>query len=394
MSALTQESVEPAVVPFHTYLWKIASRCNLNCSYCYVYNREDQSWRFQPHFMNERVARQVATRMLEHCRANGKTDVQIVFHGGEPLLGGVSHLQMLLEVLESTFADSGVRFRVGMQSNGVLFTREIAEFMQSRGMNVGISSDGPPKYNDRHRVDHQGRPSSAALEESLRLLGSDEFRGVWAGFLCVIDIENDPVEVVDYLSSFRPSAIDFIFPFDNYDRRPPGKEHDLRATPYGDWLIACFDRWWASGGGTRIRIFNSIVRQAYGLSSLIESLGLAPVDLVVVETNGDVEGVDSLKAAFQGATRLGYNVFDHDFDTVARDAAVRRRQVGADELCETCRNCHVVEICGGGYLPNRYSKERGFDNPSVYSSDLEKLILHIHRVVKETLQQELQQVHA
>jgi uncharacterized protein len=382
------------VIPFHTYLWKVASRCNLNCTYCYVYNLSDQRWRNQPHFMSEEVARQVAGRILEHCRAHSKQDIRIIFHGGEPLLGGLSHLRMLLGVIDSTFAGTGVEVRLGMQSNGLLFTEEIGDFMLAHRMNVGVSSDGPPKYNDLHRVDHQGRSSSAMLEQKVRILLSPKYRPVFAGFLCVIDITTDPVEVFDYLHAFDPGSIDFLFPLDNYDRRPRGKEHDLRATPYGDWLIAAFDRWWTVGGTSRVRIFNSIVRQVYGLPSLVESLGIEPVDLVVVETNGDIEAVDSLKSSFEGATSLGYNAFTHAFDEVARDAAVQRRQLGIGVLSETCRQCHVVKICGGGYIPHRFSSANGFDNPSIYSTDLEKLILHIHRVVSETLAREMAEVEA
>lgn len=382
------------IVPFHTFLWKVASRCNLNCSYCYVYNLGDDRWREQPHFMSETVARQVSQRILDHCRAHGKEHFRVVFHGGEPLLGGLSHIEALVTILESTFADSGIRFNVGMQSNGLLFTEAIGDFMLKHRMSVGVSTDGPSKYNDRNRVDHQGRPSTALLEEKLRLLLSPEYRQVFAGVLCVIDIEADPVEVFDYLDSLDPGSIDFLFPLDNHDRRPRGKEHDVRVTPYGDWLIAAFDRWWGGTGKNRVRIFNSIVRQAYGLPSLVESLGLDPVDLVVVETNGDIEAVDSLKSAYNGAARLGYNVFDQDFDTVAADAAVQRRQLGANELSETCRRCHVVNICGGGYLPHRYAAANGFDNPSIYSSDLEKLILHIHYAVRSTLNAELESVTA
>src|SRR5262245_54034289 len=96
------------VLPFHTYLWKVASRCNINCSYCYVYNSQDSGWRRQPHFMSERVACQTAFRILEHCRRHDKTEVCITFHGGEPLLGGVEHLRMLTAVI-----------REGLQKHGI-----------------------------------------------------------------------------------------------------------------------------------------------------------------------------------------------------------------------------------------------------------------------------------
>src|SRR4051812_26690166 len=92
------------VVPFHTFLWKVASRCNLNCTYCYVYNSADRRWSRQPKLMSEKVARQVAVRLREHLEAHGKTDATVNFHGGEPLLGGIDHLRMLVGVIEEELA--------------------------------------------------------------------------------------------------------------------------------------------------------------------------------------------------------------------------------------------------------------------------------------------------
>jgi uncharacterized protein len=98
--------------------------------------------------------------------------------------------------------------------------------------------------------------------------------------------------------------------------------------------------------------------------------------------------VDSLKAAFDGATYLGYNVFEHTVDAAMQHALIRTRQAGAAQLCESCRACPVAGFCGGGYLPNRYSEERGFDNPSIYCADLYKLIRHVHATAAEYLSQE------
>jgi len=327
--------------------------------------------------------------MREHCDAHDKRDAVVVFHGGEPLLGGVQHLQMLTSILLDTFADSGVKLSIGMQSNGLLFTPEIGDLMLDTGMSIGISLDGPPEVNDLHRIDHKGQPTSAQLEERLALLTSSRYSRLFSGFLCVINPLTDPVAVTEYLLSYSPSNIDFLFPLDNHDRRPFGKQKDINATPYGNWLIRSFDYYWSNQPPkTSIRIFKSILALILGAPSLVESLGLDPVDLIVVETNGEIEAVDSLKSTFEGATWLGYNVFEHDFDTVAANIAVRSRQMGAETLCQICKDCSVVDICGGGYLPHRYSTARGFDNPSVYSADLEKLIRHIHAAASRELKDE------
>ena len=35
-----------------TILLKVASRCNINCSYCYVYNQGDTNWQRMPKHMS------------------------------------------------------------------------------------------------------------------------------------------------------------------------------------------------------------------------------------------------------------------------------------------------------------------------------------------------------
>jgi len=124
----------------------------------------------------------------------------------------------------------------------------------------------------------------------------------------------------------------------------------------------------------------------FGVPGGVEAVGLDPVDLIVVETNGEIEAVDSLKSTYDGATKLGFNVFDNQFDEVASHFAVRSRQLGAEALCQTCQDCPVVQVCGGGYIPHRYSPEgNSFKNPSIYCADLEKMIRHIHAVVSNDL---------
>jgi uncharacterized protein len=171
--------------------------------------------------------------------------------------------------------------------------------------------------------------------------------------------------------------MDFLLPYDNHDRLPVSKTA-FDDVIYGDWLIRAFDHWYGENLGVPIRMFDSIMRLLLGGHSLVESLGVGQIDFIVVETNGDIEAVDSLKAALNGSTVLGFDVFNNTFDEVTGHVKVQARQSGADGLCGYCKRCAIVNVCGGGYLPTRYSRENGFNNPSVYCRDLSKLIYHIH----------------
>jgi uncharacterized protein len=219
----------------------------------------------------------------------------------------------------------------------------------------------------------------------LELLTSPKYRKIFAGLLCVINPFVDPIAVTDYLLSYSPYSFDLLFPLNHHSNPPKGKEHDINATPYADWLIKSYDHWISLKTDTSIRIFRAIMSLVCGRPTLVESLGLSAVDLIVVEANGEIEAVDSLKSTYEGATKLGFNVFDNDFNTVAGHFGVRSRQLGAASLCAKCQACPVVKICGAGYVPHRYSVENGFNNPSVYCADLEKLIRHIHGHVMQQL---------
>lgn len=122
-----------------------------------------------------------------------------------------------------------------------------------------------------------------------------------------------------------------------------------------------------------MRLFESVISTLNGGPSLTESLGLAPTDLVVVETDGTLEQVDSLKSAYEGAAFTGFDVFSHTFDEVAAHPGVRARQLDLAGVGEKCRECPVVRSCGGGLYTHRY-RAGSFDQESVYCADLEALV--------------------
>ncbi|MEO3807980.1 FxsB family cyclophane-forming radical SAM/SPASM peptide maturase [Sphaerisporangium sp. B11E5] len=374
---------DTAAEPFKSFICKVASRCNLDCDYCYVYHHADQSWRDQPQRMSLATAAQLGRRINEHAVAHGLGRVDFILHGGEPLLLGVDYLRALCETVTAHAPD--VRIRWNGQTNGTEFTDEVLKFCEEWDVCFGLSIDGPRAANDRHRVDHAGRSTFDQAERALRLL-SGRGRRHWGGVLAVIDLESDPVETYAYLRAFEPPSIDFLLPLGHHDMRPPGKETSLSGTPYADWLLAIFDVWYHERPQPiRIRRFRDVIGLYLGATRSSEEWGLQPVDFIVVESNGEIQAVDTLKVTYPGACRLGMDVFRHSFDDALTSPMVRARQQNWRTLGETCRRCDVVRICGGGYFPQRYSREDGFQNVSVYCADLMKLI----RVVTGTVRRDL-----
>jgi len=324
--------------------------------------------------MADEVVSQAALRIADHARSHALPDVQIVLHGGEPLLAGLTRLRRIAMEFRSVLA--GIcELDLRIHTNGVLLNEEFCKLFAEYDVKVGISIDGDRTANDRHRRYADGRSSYEKVVRAIRLLSDNRFRELYAGLLCTIDIANDPLTVYESLLELDPPRIDFLLPHATWDH-PPTRT-SATDSEYADWLTVIFDHWIAQGRPVRIRTFDSIISTLRGGESLTEALGLGPPGLVVIETDGSYEQVDSLKAAYDGAPVTGLNLFDHAIDIVGQHPGIVAREQGISGLCQTCQECPVVSSCGGGLYTHRHRAQNGFDNPSVYCTDLLALISHV-----------------
>ncbi|MGW6597530.1 FxsB family cyclophane-forming radical SAM/SPASM peptide maturase [Streptomyces sp. NPDC055036] len=367
-------------LPFGQFIVKVHGRCNLACRYCYLYEGPDRTWRERPAAAAPAVLDRAASRIAEHAATHGLRDLSLVLHGGEPLLAGAGRLAAFAGLVRER-VPRGCTVHAIVQTNATLLTEDRIATLARHGIRVGISLDGGLAAHNTLRVDHAGRPSWPAASRGARLL-AEHHPEAYAGILTVVDPRTDPAEVYASLLALRPPALDLLLPHGNWSAPPPGlsgtAEQSDRPTPYGDWLSTVFDRWWSAGRReTRIRLFEECLALLLGLPGATESLGLDPVNAIVIETDGAIEQVDSLKSAYDTAAATGLDIFRHTLDDATRHPAVAARQSGAASLAAGCRACPLLTVCGGGHYAHRYRAGHGFTNPSVYCADLQRLIRHV-----------------
>jgi uncharacterized protein len=361
----------PTLVPFQQIVVKVHSRCDLACDHCYIYEHADQSWRTRPKAISDEAISWTALRLAEHAKSHALPSVSVILHGGEPLLAGPERLRRVCEEFTAAL-EPVAALDLRIHTNGIQLSSRFLDLFDEFDVRVGISLDGDRKANDRHRRYADGRTSHPLVLRAVDLLRQERYRHLYLGLLCTIDVANDPVAVYDALAELEPPRIDFLLPHATWDD-PPARP-DGSPTAYAEWILEVFDRWDARGRPVPVRLFDSVFSTLAGGPSLTESLGLAPSDLVVVETDGTLEQVDSLKSAYEGAAATGFDVFRHRFDDVARHPGVQARQLGLAGVSRTCRQCPVVRSCGGGLYTHRYATGSGFDNTSVYCNDLKALV--------------------
>lgn len=167
-----------------TILLKTASRCNLDCSYCYVYQGEDTSWKLQPKRMSNETILAIISRLVEISNVQIQ-GFAIVLHGGEPLLLGITKLRMLFSGLRTSLPSE--KYPISIQTNGILLTNEILNLCSEYRVSVSVSLDGIKQANDIARFDRKGKSSFDEVLKGIQMLAEHpDSDFLFAGTLTVI----------------------------------------------------------------------------------------------------------------------------------------------------------------------------------------------------------------
>jgi uncharacterized protein len=358
-----------------TVLVKTASRCNLNCTYCYVYNMGDDGWRSQPKRMTAEVIDAITEQLgrLSHAQAH---PLSVVMHGGEPLLLGRRMTERLVVGLRKSLRPDG---GIHLQTNGVLLSDEFLDLFAANDVGISISYDGP--VHDRNRVDLGGRGSHDRVAAAIaRLRAHPDGAMLFGGVLAVVDPSSDPAEVYKALKATGAPGLDFLYRDGNHDTLPFAKT-SRESVEYGQWMTRLADCYLADPEPPRVRILDDLMRLILGGAGQKEGVGLTEYGIVVIDTDGTVTKNDTLKVAYAGGDRFGapQNITDGDLLEI-----LERGEFGAyHELQEPsspiCHACPELNVCGGGMPAHRWSEENGYCNPTIFCADQRLLVRHLRR---------------
>ncbi len=354
-----------------TVLVKVASRCNLDCGYCYVYHMGDDGWRYQPKRLSPEVQATVCADLGNLRRSQGRP-FSVVLHGGEPLLLGAGRLAALFAGLRAELTDD---CGISVQTNGVLLDTDILDACADHGVTISVSIDGPADVHDRFRVDLVGKPTHAKVLAGIERLKAHR-RGdhLFSGVLAVVDPASDPSTVYDWFRALGTPSVDFLYRDGNHDELPFGKTA-FGSVEYGRWICGILDRYVADPNPFHIRMLDDMMKLLLGGSGVKEGVGLTDYGILVIDTDGSIKKNDTLKSSSPGD---GFSsVLFAGGGAIASFAAsdefllYHRAQRPTSAIC---RECPILNVCGGGMLTHRYSAGRGYDNPTVFCEDQRLLV--------------------
>ena len=365
------------MIELDTVLIKVASRCNINCSYCYVYNMGDTGWANMPRQISDETIRAVARSLSQITRIQSRP-FAVVLHGGEPLLLGHQRLRYVISVIRSKLPNETA---LSLQTNGILISDEILDLFAETRTTISVSLDGPRHVHDRSRVGHTGQGTfDKVLEGIERLRKHPDSSYLFSGLLAVVDIESDPKDVYSFFKELNPPSVDFLYRDGNHTRLPDGKK-SLQSTEYGLWMAELLEVYLADPRPIRIRFLDDIIKVMLGGSGTKDGVGLTNYGVLIIDTDGTVTKNDTLKSSYNGVDRFEqkWSVHTHDLVDVLSSVEFSQYHAMQRPSSTTCLACPELKVCGGGMTLHRWRDDNGYDNPSVYCADQKLLIGSIRK---------------
>jgi uncharacterized protein len=355
---------------------KITERCNINCTYCYMFNKGNDEYKSRPAYMSEETALHLAKFLSEAAQLDEIESLRVIFHGGEPMMMKPERFSKICELLNYWVAPH-TSLSLVMQSNAMLISEAWATMLIKFGVGVGVSIDGPPEYHDIDRIGHNGKGTYFEVVRGLRHLQQIHNDGLLppVGTISVIRPQFDGGKVFEHLvKDLGIKNLSFLLPIDTYDTF----DHS-EVEGYGNYMRAVYTAWTNLGDSSvRVRFIDDMLGFLTGGRSgarlIREQRQTLP--FFVVGSNGDLEPDDSLKPI--NPEIFGrWNVASISLRQYLEMPEIRKVVNESDSLPAPCASCCWQNDCRGNATRfiTRYSRKNGFKqktflcNPikSVYS---------------------------
>jgi len=356
--------------PFNGMLVKLASRCNLKCTYCYWF-RDEEVYKHAPKLTRE-AEKMFFQRLIEHVQTYRLKKFSIIFHGGEPLLIGKQRFIEMMVLIRTHSKKLECDFACSVTTNAVLVDKEWAQIFAFFEVHVTVSIDGPQAIHDKNRVDLKMRGSYERVINGLNILREEN---VIPGIIAVCDPESEPDELLQtFVNELNLKSFDILIPDLN---------HNDTYVSVDSYYRKLFDLWFNTYApqGVNIKIITALIKGVLGFETHTQSIGYGPISTLVMLTDGRLEPLDVLRIASAERTRTNLSVFKNNLQDIVHDATWQEAYNASLNLAPVCNKCEYHTACGGGHIAHRWSNENKYNNPSVYCNDYKKIFKHIWNVI-------------
>lgn len=308
-----------------------STQCNLSCSYCYHRYKHRQSERF----LDINIFKKYAENLLKISTEEAK----LIWHGGEPLLAGISFFKKAMSVLNAAEKNNpGKKFVNYLQTNGTLINDDWISFFKEFEFYVGISLDGPRLVQELYRKN--------SFSKVMKSLESMQKSGLNPSVIAVITKANVNIPEDLYLF-FKKHGINFsINPCVEFDYKA-NKEETFSISPmeFSKFCIDLFDIWSNdSDNSIGVGFLQDIINGFLQGESSICMLNGKCREYLTLEYDGSIYPCED----FQNKNVFLGNVRENSLEEILSGDSYKALFGAIDESNTGCLQCRWFNICKGG----------------------------------------------
>ncbi|EKD55948.1 MAG: radical SAM protein [uncultured bacterium] len=358
---------------------KVTNICNFVCPYCYMFQAVDSSYKNRPKIMPKIVIMQLVNKLDKYLHTFQIDNMNLIIHGGEPLLMGKKGLIFLLNQLDKL--RKKYQTIISLQSNGSLIDKEFVNIFTDYRISVGISLDGYPEIQNKAKT-KSGKPTYELIVRGIQLLLEKLDKKYFSGLMSVIDLNGDPIKIYRHFTQgLGIKKMDFLLPLRNHKFPFDYIASDMKIF---NWLKPIFDQYLADDNDEiEIRIFNSIMELLLGAQTPMCTIRHSALDILTIETNGNIELVDDLRICGEDFTNIGLNIANNDIEEFFDSKRVLQLLDAEQNLPTKCLECKHFDICGSGGHAFRFGLDGTYNYPSIYCEETKALIGYIEQNIFE-----------
>lgn len=196
-----------------TIIFKATEACNCHCAYCDVVTRRS------PLTISTGMLAKAVERFDEYLAANPGEKLNVILHGGEPLVPGIKFFDTLASMVESLDSATASRLLFAVQTNLTLLSPELIQSFRRLGITgIGTSYDWVPGL----RGIGPGRDTHEYNTRFMRGLNLLDEAGLTFGIIYVVTAAAvaRPVDTFYNLLNVSPSGNFMFNPVLVYDGAP------------------------------------------------------------------------------------------------------------------------------------------------------------------------------
>ena len=356
--------IKPNPTPHMITVLVIASNaCNLDCTYCYRDHSTEKTLKYETF---EKYIKNIVSYF------HPETPLNIIFHGGEPLIAGYDFYEKAFILLDSFDRE----IHKGIQTNLTLLDDKFIKLFKANNCSIGTSLDGDDEINNKTRpFKNSANSSYQIVTEKIALLRQFDMS---TGVISVLtDFNMNAKRYYDFAKNLNVRSVSFspMFDYGNTDMENPAYEKLI------DFLIQLFDLWIADDNPPEFDLYKTISH------SLLGCIPINKCSFVEDCTRGimtiDVDGSVYSCNHFLGQKEYSYgNVLTMPFEQIWNSPIRTKLSQRSKEIVKKCGACKYWDICHGGCMSHTNDR---INEKDYFCKMYQRLFSHIEKTLNETI---------